>query len=229
MHPVAKKSHHSPSGLVWGSYQTSLQQRSRGSDFQGISTEAPTSNFQRVHGREGQANFFFSSPSSVKPDDCLAGSHPGKPLGPVHKHSSLNPVPNWHLPAEIYDLNISFGVLPCSLYHCKNDYKRIIFICLFVTSSQISRGNLDYFDTCRQVNEKMGRLICPRGVLDQNPLLWNGKDITPPRGRLSELFFFSVLSRNWWTLMRSIKSLFKPKRWVGDTEKSKLNLKINAQ
>lgn len=82
-------------------------------ELQGLSTEAPTSNFQRVHGREGQANFFFLSPASVRPDDCLVGSHPGNLSGPAHKHSSLNPVPNWHLPAEIDDLNISFGVLSC--------------------------------------------------------------------------------------------------------------------
>lgn len=80
-----------------------------------------------------------------------------------------NPLPNWHLPAEIDDLNISFGVLSCFLYLCKNDYKRIIFICLFVTSPQISCGNLGYFDTCRQVNEKTGRLICPRGHVRAKP------------------------------------------------------------
>lgn len=131
-----------------------------------MSAEVPTSNFRRVCGRKGQAHrlisFSFRPHLSGQMTDCLAGSHPGKLSRPVHKHSSLNPVPNWHLPAEIYDLNISFGVLFCSLYHCKNDYKRIIFICLFVTSSQISYGNLNYFDTCRQVNKNWVGLFALR-------------------------------------------------------------------
>lgn len=141
-------------------------------------------------------NFFFLSPSSVWPDDGLAGSHPGKLSGPVRKHPSLSPVPSGHLPEEIHDLNISFGVLSCFLYRCKNHYKRIIFICLFVTSSPTSRGNLDYFDTCRQVNKKMGRLTCPRGALEQTPLFWKSKHVVPSRGRWSKPF--SAVSR--WNL-----------------------------
>lgn len=135
------------------------------------------------------ADFFSPSSPSVRTDECLASSHPGKISRPIHKHSSLNPVPNWHFPAEIYDLNISFGVLSYSPYHCKNYCKRIIFICLFVTSAQISWGNLDYFDTCRKVNKKMHGLFCLRGMLEHNPLLWKGKGIAPPCGGWSEPVF----------------------------------------
>lgn len=68
--------------------------------------QVPISDYLRVH--EGQAHRLSSSPNhrlsgqmTVRPDDCLASSHPGRISRPVPMHSSLNPFPDWHFPAEI--------------------------------------------------------------------------------------------------------------------------------